>query len=86
MKYRPFLSREYDVLPRFLQFIIFINQGVYRGGSPWFSFKWFIIKRKIQRIHCWNNNHKWNKRDWLDKDSKLIPYVVCNICGEQFKL
>lgn len=78
MKNNLFLGREYGVLPKCLQLIIFINQGLYQGGAGtkgWIRcWKW----SKLKRISCWKGNHKWFEHTKIDRTD-------CIRCGEQLK-
>lgn len=67
IKYDPYLTREYGVLPRFLQFYIFMKKGIYRGVG--WKIKW-------QRLYCWRNKHKWFIHTLIDRKD-------CIYCGEQ---
>jgi hypothetical protein len=76
--YDVYLGREYGTLPRWLQFFIFINQGVYSGvGTAGYlrCWKW----SKLKRISCWKNKHK----DIFHHS--LMDSSYCKICGQQFK-
>lgn len=80
MKKEYYLGREYGVLPKCLQFIIFIHQGLFNGGGG--KWRW----NKIKRIHCWYDRHEYLEKYKYTESGQgieVVEYVRkrCKRCG-----
>jgi len=80
MKKDYFLGREYGVLPRWMQFIVFIHSGLFGGGGG----KWRFSK--LKRVFCWYGIHEYppeyNKHIKIQESVK----IKCTRCGFVTKL
>lgn len=75
-----FLGREYGVLPRWMQFIIFIHSGLFSGGGGKFKFT------KLKRIFCWYGIHEYPPEYNICKNGNKIKIeefvkITCKRCG-----
>lgn len=79
MKKEFYLGHPYGVLPKWLQFIIFIHSGLFNGGGGW---RW----KKLKRINCWSGKHIYQPEFNKCKDGRSIKILDsvrshCTQCG-----
>lgn len=70
-----YLGHPYGVMPKWMQFIIFIHSGLYNGGGG--SFKLY----KLGRLNCWFGKHKYHPE--YNGNIKIQDFVrnKCMRCG-----
>lgn len=79
---KPYLGHPYGVLPKWMQFVIFIHSGLFNGGGGVWHFA------KLHRIKCWYGRHKYLFPDGYNYCSdgsriKVQDFVrdTCSRCG-----